>query len=62
MAIRFCPSCLQNVVTERLKSDCTHCGTKTKPVDKSLPVPEDRGQHDVYTNRRNKRGDSIWDK
>lgn len=41
MAIRFCPSCMQNVVTEPTGQKCSHCGGNTKPVDNKLPKPEE---------------------
>ncbi|ASR76540.1 hypothetical protein SEA_SAMISTI12_120 [Streptomyces phage Samisti12] len=52
MAIRFCPSCMQNVVTIVQKSNCKHCGTVTKPVDEKLPLPDEGEVNDLTGKHR----------
>ncbi|UOW93544.1 hypothetical protein SEA_PINKIEPIE_118 [Streptomyces phage PinkiePie] len=54
MTIRFCPSCMQNVVTLVQKSNCKHCGTVTKPVDEKLPLP-DEGERNDLTGKHKKK-------
>ncbi|AIW02614.1 hypothetical protein AXJ18_gp160 [Streptomyces phage Jay2Jay] len=52
MAIRFCPSCMQNVVTIVQKPNCKHCDTVTKPVDEKLPLPDEGEVNDLIGKRR----------
>jgi hypothetical protein len=58
MAVRYCPNCFKNVVTLPPTPKCSECGRKhTLPVDKSLPIPDERGKHDRYIEGRQYRED-----
>lgn len=52
MAVRYCPSCYQNVVTLVQKPNCKHCGTVTKPVNTDLPLPDEGERNDLLGKRR----------
>lgn len=52
MAVRFCPSCIQNVLTKTLSPKCSHCSTTTKPIDDKLPIPEDKTLGYTYGRHR----------